>query len=406
MSVAHNRSANKLKKKQDFYKSGHFGHRNHYKVADYYQRRFLNKLSFWSNKDVKNNADLTLVASQSNNNISTSSSGNEFEDGDVEDNDIINDYDPDFDQIQPKTNRHLDDHSNYFAESSGQSNDPLTIESYIFKYQNNEMAGFVMNEDSELNLGQKIGNFNTLKLNKSFKDLLLKVSPFRANTANAYEDREDVEEETDIEKYSAKNGSAEFSQDLKAKEKVLAYVDEAIDDVWGRIYDSSTFAEEEIMTLYDDNAPSYISSDRSHMNKNYRRNHSSFSSTTSGNSSHSYGIVENNTEFNPAFSEGNAKRRSTLYSMNLSGPTFCHDLHAQKWKHLEEKLKNTKTKMESSMTSKSREDLKIFWGLWDSIKAQCVQLLEVDEEQESNTLSTNQYKSVINNLERSRVYYN
>lgn len=406
MSFAHNRSTNNLKRKQDSYKAGHFNHRNNDKVADYYQRRFLNKLSFWSNKDAKNNAKLTLVASQSNNNISTSSSGNEFEDGDVEDNDIINDYEADFDQIQSKTNGHLDDHNNYFAESTGQRNGPLTIESYIFKHQNNEMDSSIMNEDSELNLGQKVGNFNTLKLNKSFKDLLLKVSPFRNNAANACEDREDVEEETDFEKYSANIGNAEFSQDLKAKEKVLTYVDEAIDEVWGRIYDSSTFAEEEIMTLYDENVPSYISFDNNHMNKHYRRNHSSFSSTTSGNSSYSYGNVENNTELNRPFSEGNARRRSTIYSMNPSRTTFCHDSHAQKWKHLEVKLKDTKTKMESSMTSKSLEDLRLFWGLWDSIKTQCVQLLEVDEEHESDTLSENQYKSVINNLEHSRVYYN
>ncbi|KKA01058.1 hypothetical protein D499_0AU00170 [Hanseniaspora uvarum DSM 2768] len=406
MSFAHNRNTTNLKRKQESYKANLVPHRNNNKVADYYKKRLLNKISFWTNKDAKNNVNLALAAPNSNINISTSSSGNEYEDGDVEDNDIINDYEADFDQIKPKNNGHLDGQNDYFSNTPGQNNSPLTIESYIFKNNNNRTDNSVLNEDSELNLSQKVGNFNTLKLNKSFKDLLVRVSPFKNSTSNVYEDREDINEETDNNKKFVDFKNADFCQDLKAKEKVLTYVDEAIDDVWGRIYDSSTFAEEEIMTLYEQNMPTYISFDHDQMNKNQRRNHSSFSSTASANSKYLFENMENNTELNTLFSDGNPRRRSTMDSMNQNRTSFFHDAFAQKWKRLEVNLKDTKTKMESLMTSKNVEDMKLFWDLWDSIKTECIQLLEVDEDEESENLSESQYKSVIENLEHSRVYYN
>ncbi|SGZ39592.1 uncharacterized protein HGUI_01792 [Hanseniaspora guilliermondii] len=398
MSFANNRVATNLKRKHESNKSCYAVHKEKRKAGEYYQRRLFNRFSFWNNKDIKHH-NITLSSSHSNNIGSSSSSGNEYEDGDVEDNDIINDYEADFDQIKTKNSIHLDVQDEYFPNISDQKDKALTIESYIFNVNNNQPDTSLINDESEVNLSYQSTNSKALKSNKSFKDLLLKVTPFR-NNSNTVDD--DVDE-TDI-KTVKEIGQIDFNQDMKAKEKVLTYIDEAIDDVWGRIYDSSTFAEEEIMTLYEHNVPSYITFEHGHLNQGYRRHHSSFSSTTSTNSNHSFHNVGTKTDIKSAFTE-ELKRRSTIGSINQGRSSVSHDTFAQKWKSLEIKLKDIKSQMEALMASRDIEHIKLFWSLWDSIKDQCVQLLEIDEDEDSENISETQLHSVIENLEKSRVFY-
>lgn len=397
MSFSNDRITTNLKRKHESYKSSHAAHKEKRKTGEYYQRRLFNRLSFWNNRDIKNN-NMSLSSSHSNHIGSSTSSGNEYEDGDVEDNDIINDYEADFDQIKAKNNIHLDVHDGYFPSISDQKDKALTIESYIYNVNNNQPDTLFMNDESAVNLSYQSNNPKALKSNKSFKDLLLKVSPFKNNSSNAGDDLDETDTKV-VEEISP----IDFNKDMKAKEKVLAYIDETIDDVWGRIYDSSTFAEEEIMTLYEQNVPSYITFEQAHTNC-YRRHHSSFSSTTSTNSNHSFHSMGTKAELKSAFAE-ELKRRSTIGSMNPDRSSVPHDAFAQKWTSLEGKLKDIKSQMEALMTSRNVGHIKLFWGLWDSVKDQCVQLLEVDEDEDSENISETQLHSVIRNLEQSRVYY-
>lgn len=397
MSFSNDRITTNLKRKHESYKSSHAAHKEKRKTGEYYQRRLFNRLSFWNNRDIKNN-NMSLSSSHSNHIGSSTSSGNEYEDGDVEDNDIINDYEADFDQIKAKNNIHLDVHDGYFPSISDQKDKALTIESYIYNVNNNQPDTSFMNDESAVNLSYQSNNPKALKSNKSFKDLLLKVSPFKNNSSNAGDDLDETDTKV-VEEISP----IDFNKDMKAKEKVLAYIDETIDDVWGRIYDSSTFAEEEIMTLYEQNVPSYITFEQAHTNC-YRRHHSSFSSTTSTNSNHSFHNMGTKAELMSAFTE-ELKRRSTIGLMNPDRSSVPHDAFAQKWTSLEGKLKDIKSQMEALMTSRNVGHIKLFWGLWDSVKDQCVQLLEVDEDEDSENISETQLHSVIRNLEQSRVYY-
>lgn len=398
MSFTNDRVTTNLKRKHEPYKSSHAVHKENRKTREYYQRRLFNRFSFWNNKDIKSN-NTSPSSSHSNNMGSTVSSGNEFEDGDVEDNDIINDYEADFDQIKSKSNIHLDVHDEYFSSISDQKDKALTIESYIHNVNNNQPDISLMNDKSEVSLSHQSNNQKPLKPNRSFKDLILKVSPFKNNSSTVGDDLDETET-----KLFEEIGPTEFNRDMKSKERVLAYIDEAIDDVWGRIYDSSTFAEEEIMTLYEQNVPSYIAYEQSHLNHGYRRHHSSFSSTTSANSNHSFHKTNTKMEFNPVFTE-ELKRRSTIGSINPGRGSVTHDVFAQKWKNLEVKLKDVKSQMEALMASRNVGHIKLFWGLWDSVKDQCVRLLEIDEDEDSGNISESQLHSVIENLEQSRVYF-
>lgn len=397
MSFSNDTITTNLKRKHEPYKSSHAFNKEKRKAREYYQRRLFNRFSFWNNKDIKSN-NLLLSSSNSNHIGSTTSSGNEYEDGDVEDNDVINDYEADFDQIKAKKKIHLDVHDEYFPNISDQKDKALTIESYIYNVNNNQLDTSLVDDESEVNLSHQSNNQKPLKSNTSFRDLLLKVSPFKNNSSNVGDDLDETDTKT-----VGEIGPTDFNKDMKAKERVLAYIDEAIDDVWGRIYDSSTFAEEEIMTLYEQNVPSYITFEQGHHN-GYRRHHSSFSSTTSANSNCSFHKVSTKMEFKPVFTE-ELKRKSTIGSIHPSRSSVSHDAFAQKWKSLEVKLKDIKSQMEALMTSRNVGHIKLFWGLWDSVKNQCVQLLEIDEDEDSENISETQLHSVIENLEQSRVYY-
>ncbi|XBW37415.1 hypothetical protein QEN19_002995 [Hanseniaspora menglaensis] len=337
---------------------------NQKRITDYYAKKLL-KLHFWNNKHTKLNTIKSGVhidngfddfsSKQKNKNkffIPTS----DFDDGDVEDNDNEEE-----DICAQSNSQNI--FSAYKECTDSQRSAVISAGSSTSQVKSPILGA---QKDSQLETEAFSSKW---KLNKKFKDIFNKKINMSENTAN---------DENNVNSFADRASQKDIQDDFEAREKVLQYVNETIDELWARYCDCSTLVEEEIYPT------------ESNVCSNSRLS--------------TYDIKRK-------------RRRSTLTSMDADNKEMGFaqselEGSAYKLNRYRETMSKCKKEMEFLVDSYEIVDIVKFWNLWDGIKWVCFKIMELEEEDFSEsdlssnneTSATEKYEETLQDLERKRFF--
>lgn len=329
--------------------------------ADYYGKKMMN-FQFWNNNSKVNvvksgtHLDNCLTDYQQASDFKNRPlvSATDFADGDVEDNDMDEEEDEEDENI-----------SLMFVFNKMKNSYSQKINIKTAGSNNNKSLSPILAAKHDTYLDKDVSS-SKWNINKKFKDMFNKKSDSFQDILNSA----DIVASTSDAFQPLSN--ADLESDYSAREKVLQYVNETIDELWARFCDCSTLVEEEI----------HSTNEKSHTQPNHERS------------------------FSTSSADKGRRRRNTLISLNTDNnadlvvmPSELES-SAYKLKMFKNRIFKYKKEMEILVDSSDMEDIKRFWNIWDIVKWDCVKLMETEEDEEDYLESELESKSDSSTLER------
>lgn len=343
--------------------------------ADYYGKKMMN-FQFWNSNSKVNviksgtHLDNCLNDYQQESDFQNRSlvAATDFADGDVEDNDMDEEDDEDD-----------ENNSLMFVFNKMKNSYSQKINHKTAGTNNNRSLSPILAAKNETSLDKDISS-SRWNINKKFKDIFSKKSDSFHDILNSA----DVVASNSDAFHPLSN--LDLQTDFAAREKVLQYVNETIDELWARFCDCSTLVEEEI----------HSTNEKSHSQSNHER---SFSTS----------------------SADKGRRRNTLISLNIDNNADLVVMPSEiessafKLKMFKNKIFKYKKEMELLIDSNDMVDIKRFWNIWDIVKWDCVKLMETEEDEEedyceseleskSDSSALERCEEALNALESKRVF--